>query len=206
MHSFNSYLAQAIGGLPSSLISAILILISVLMLTVALERGYLLFRANVPLVHSESRTLMQLIAGKKYEQAIEFCAGKAHPAYRAISRILANHTSHTDILALAREEILTEQNLLERFTSFLGTTTTLAPMLGLLGTVTGMIKAFSAFARAAGKADQLTIGIHEALITTTLGLMIAIPALLFFNLYVKRTNQLMDECENLAEQVIKELE
>jgi len=205
MHSFNSYLAQAIGGLPSSLISAILILISILMLTVALERGYVLFRANTPLVLDEARTLMQLISGKKLEQAIEFCKGKAHPAYRSIARILENKSTHSDLESLAREEIMYEQNLLERFTSFLGTTTTLAPMLGLLGTVTGMIKAFSAFARAAGKADQLTIGIHEALITTTLGLMIAIPALVFFNLYVKRTNQLMDEAENLAEQVVKEL-
>lgn len=206
MHSFNSYLAQAIGGLPSSLISAILILISILMLTVALERGYILFRANLPLNLAEGRELMALISAKKYDQAKEFCSGKLHPAFRTIARILESKNSHNDITALAREEIAAEQIALERFTSFLGTTTTLAPMLGLLGTVTGMIKAFSAFARATGRTDQLTVGIHEALITTTLGLMIAIPALVFFNYYVKRTNQLMDECENLVEQVVKELQ
>lgn len=206
MQSFNSYLAQGIGGLPSSLISAILVIISILMLTVALERGYILFRANTMLAHEEGRALIALIAAKKYDQAKEFCVGKLHPGFRAISRILENRTSTPDILALAKEEVLTEQTQLERFTSFLGTTTTLAPMLGLLGTVTGMIKAFSAFARAAGRSDQLTIGIHEALITTTLGLMIAIPALIFFNYYVKRTNQLMDECEMLVERAVKELE
>jgi biopolymer transport protein ExbB len=205
MYSFNSYLAQGIGGLPSSLISAILIIISILMLTVALERGYILFRANSVLVPEEGRALIQLIAAKKYDQAKEFCASKLHPGFRTVGRILEGRTSAPDIIALAKEEILIEQTSLERFTSFLGTTTTLAPMLGLLGTVTGMIKAFSAFARASGRSDQLTIGIHEALITTTLGLMIAIPALVFFNYYVKRTNQLMDECESLVERALKEL-
>ncbi len=205
MNNFNSYLAQGIGALPSSLVSAILIIISILMLTVALERGYVLFRANVPLIAEEGRALIALISGKKYDQAREYCVGKLHPAFRAISRILENRASYEDINTLAREEILAEQNQLERFTSFLGTTTTLAPMLGLLGTVTGMIKAFSAFARASQQSNQLTVGIHEALITTTLGLMIAIPALVFFNYYVKRTNQLMDECEMLVERAIKEL-
>lgn len=206
MHGFNSYLAQGIGGLPSSLISAILIVISILMLTVALERGYILFRANAPLVHEDGRALIALISAKKYDQAKEFCIGKLHPGFRTVARILENRAAAPDITALAKEELLAEQTSLERFTSFLGTTTTLAPMLGLLGTVTGMIKAFSAFARAASRSDQLTIGIHEALITTTLGLMIAIPALVFFNYYVKRTNQLMDECENLVERAVKELE
>jgi len=205
MNNFNSYLAQGIGALPSSLVSAILIIISILMLTVALERGYILFRANVPLIAEEGRALIALIAAKKYEQAREDCVGKLHPAFRAISRILENRASYDDINALAREEILAEQSSLERFTSFLGTTTTLAPMLGLLGTVTGMIKAFSAFARASQRSDQLTVGIHEALITTTLGLMIAIPALVFYNYYVKRTNQLMDECEMLVDRAVKEL-
>ncbi len=205
MNNFNSYLAQGIGALPSSLVSAILIIISILMLTVALERGYVLFRANIPLIAEEGRALIALIAAKKYDQAREYCVGKLHPAFRAISRILENRSAYDDINTLAREEILAEQNSLERFTSFLGTTTTLAPMLGLLGTVTGMIKAFSAFARASQRSDQLTVGIHEALITTTLGLMIAIPALVFFNYYVKRTNMLMDECEMLVERAVKEL-
>ena len=175
------------------------------MLTIALERGYILFRLNTPINHNQARDFLHLIREKKFEEAKAYCADKAHPGFRTMQRILENRTSTTDILTLAKEEILIEQTALERFTSFLGTTTTLAPMLGLLGTVTGMIKAFSAFAQASSHSGQLTIGIHEALITTTLGLMIAIPALLFFNFYVKRTNLLMDECEHLIEQSLKEL-
>ncbi len=205
MQNFNSYLAQGIGTLPSSLISAILILVSIIMLTIVLERGYILFRANLPLVTEEGRNLIQLIAQKKYDEAKAYCDGKLHPAFRAIKRILEGKDAYPDINGFAREVIIDEQYTLERFTSFLGTSTTLAPMLGLLGTVTGMIKAFAAFAQTTQRAQHLTIGIHEALITTTLGLMIAIPALVFFNLYVKRTNLLMDECELLVEQTIKEL-
>ena len=205
MTNFNTYLAQGIGSLPSSLVSIILILISILTVTVALERGYILFRANVTLDPEQGRELIRLITAKKYDAALEFCSGKLHPGYRAVARVLEGRQIHSDLLSFAREVIFEEQVGLERFTSFLGTTTTLAPMLGLLGTVTGMIKAFSAFAKAAQRADQLTIGIHEALITTTLGLMIAIPALVMFNYYVKRTNQLMDECEMLVERAVKEL-
>lgn len=205
MHNFNTYLAQGIGSLPSSLVSAILILISILALTVALERGYILFRANIPINPEEARQLVALISAKKYDEARDFCSGKLHPGYRAVQRIIEGRALHTDLIGFAREAILHEQTVLERFTSFLGTTTTLAPMLGLLGTVTGMIKAFSAFAQAAQRSQQLTIGIHEALITTTLGLMIAIPSLVFFNYYVKRTNQLMDECELLVDRAMKEL-
>ncbi|MBV6492689.1 MAG: hypothetical protein LDLANPLL_00686 [Turneriella sp.] len=176
------------------------------MLTIALERGYILFRLNAPLNHEEARAFLKLIREKKFDDAKIFCANKTHPAFRTLVRILENRTNTSDILSLAKEEILIEQNSLERFTSFLGTTTTLAPMLGLLGTVTGMIKAFSAFAQASSHSGQLTIGIHEALITTTLGLMIAIPALVFFNFYVRRTNLLMDECEHLVEQTLKEIQ
>lgn len=205
MQNFNSFLAQGIGSLPSSLVSAILILISILMLTVALERGYILFRANISMDQEQARTLIGMISAKKYQDAKDFCADKLHPGFRAVQRILEGRDLHPDLIGFAREAILHEQNLLERFTSFLGTTTTLAPMLGLLGTVTGMIKAFSAFAQASQRSQQLTLGIHEALITTTLGLMIAIPALVFFNYYVKRTNQLMDECELLVDRAVKEL-
>lgn len=205
MQNFNTYLAQGIGSLPSSLVSAILILISILALTVALERGYILFRANVSIDAEDARRLIAVLAEKKYDAARDFCAGKLHPGYRAVQRIIEGRGLHPDLIGFAREAILHEQNLLERFTAFLGTTTTLAPMLGLLGTVTGMIKAFSAFAQAAQRSQQLTIGIHEALITTTLGLMIAIPSLVFFNYYVKRTNQLMDECELLVDRAVKEL-
>lgn len=59
-----------------------------------------------------------------------------------------------------------------------------APLMGLLGTVTGMIKSFTVMAQAAGgaKPDQLAGGISEALITTATGLIVAIPTLLIYNL------------------------
>ena len=60
MQSFNSYLAQGIGSLPSSLVSVILILISILTVTVALERGYILFRANITLDPEQGRELIRL--------------------------------------------------------------------------------------------------------------------------------------------------
>ena len=201
----NAILSSGIGALPPWVVPAILIGVSVLMLTVIFERGYILFRLNQNMSPVEVREIVKLVKQGKYDDAKQFSDGKGHPGYRALKYVLENRNSGIDLHSVIEEAMVREQTQLERFTSFLGTTSTLAPMLGLLGTVTGMIKAFSAFARAAQRSSQLVVGIDEALITTTLGLIIAIPALIFFNLYVKRTSLLMDECQLLMTQVEREL-
>ena len=74
---------------------------------------------------------------------------------------------------------------LERFLNTLGTIAGISPLLGLLGTVIGMIKVFSAIlAHGVGNANQLAGGISEALITTAAGLTVAIPSF-FFSRYFK---------------------
>ena len=80
------------------------------------------------------------------------------------------------------------------FKDFLGTSA--APMLGLLGTVTGMISTFQSIMRfGTGDARLLSGGISEALITTEAGLMLAIPALIFHAWCVRRSRRLADRLE-----------
>ncbi|MGH7185196.1 MAG: MotA/TolQ/ExbB proton channel family protein, partial [Pseudomonadota bacterium] len=70
---------------------------------------------------------------------------------------------------------------LERYLTTLGTIAAVSPLLGLFGTVTGMIRAFSAIStRGVGDPTVVAAGIAEALITTAAGLMVAIPALIFY--------------------------
>jgi biopolymer transport protein ExbB len=77
------------------------------------------------------------------------------------------------------EQILSQVPLLERFLSPLAVCASVAPLLGLLGTVTGMIHTFNLITVfGTGDAKLLSGGISEALITTEVGLMIAVPALL----------------------------
>lgn len=85
---------------------------------------------------------------------------------------------------------------LERYLSTLGTIAAISPLLGLLGTVFGMIDIFNDITTVGtGNADQLAGGIAKALITTAAGLSVAIPSLLFYRLFLRRVDSLVVELE-----------
>jgi len=85
---------------------------------------------------------------------------------------------------------------LERFLNPLGTIAAIAPLLGLLGTVIGMIKVFSEIMlQGTGNANVLAGGISEALITTAAGLSVAIPTLIFHRFFQRRIESLLVEME-----------
>jgi biopolymer transport protein ExbB len=72
-------------------------------------------------------------------------------------------------------------------------------MLGLLGTVTGMMKSFSSLSKMGPSArDMLAQGITEALITTALGLLVAIPAIIFYNYMVSQIERFVREVEYIS--------
>jgi len=76
---------------------------------------------------------------------------------------------------------------------------TISPLLGLLGTVYGMIGAFQAASAAgAGKADTLATGIYEALVTTAAGLTLAIPVLICHQILIGKIDSIVDEIDDVA--------
>ena len=78
----------------------------------------------------------------------------------------------------------------------LGTIVSIAPLLGLLGTVTGMIRAFYTIAlRGVGEPTALASGISEALLTTAAGLTVAIPSQLFYNYFINKVDSLTLDME-----------
>lgn len=85
---------------------------------------------------------------------------------------------------------------LERFMNALGTISTITPLLGLLGTVIGMIKVFTVITTSGvGDPGQLAGGISEALITTAAGLTVAIPSLIFYRFLKRKIDELIIEME-----------
>lgn len=93
---------------------------------------------------------------------------------------------------------------LERYLNTLGTVAAISPLLGLLGTVIGMIKVFTAIRlEGAGNAAVLAGGISEALITTAAGLTVAIPSLFFFRFFQRRVDELV---VNMEQEAIKLVE
>lgn len=111
---------------------------------------------------------------------------------------------HVDEKRGTLEEILYEKILavrprLERFLPFIALTAAAAPLLGLLGTVTGMIKTFNLITIfGTGDAKSLSSGISEALVTTELGLVVAIPALILHGLLSRMARQKIGEMEQTA--------
>lgn len=97
------------------------------------------------------------------------------------------------------EKILAVRPKLERFLPFIALTAAAAPLLGLLGTVTGMIKTFNLITIfGTGDAKSLSSGISEALVTTELGLCVAIPALILHGLLSRMARQKIGDMEQTA--------
>lgn len=96
---------------------------------------------------------------------------------------------------------------LERFLNTLGTIASVTPLLGLLGTVTGIIKAFNAITEGGmGDPRMLSGGISEALITTAAGLLVAIPALIAYRYLRGRVESIVIDMEKNAIQLADAVE
>ena len=107
-----------------------------------------------------------------------------------------------------KEAIMSAANLevpkLEKYLSLLGTIANIAPLLGLLGTVTGNIEAFGVLGQAGAIGDPslLASGISEALLTTAAGLIVSIPATVFYNQLVQRANNMIMRMENSVNDLV----
>lgn len=93
---------------------------------------------------------------------------------------------------------------LERYLNTLGTIASISPLLGLLGTVLGMIKVFTAIsAVGVGSPTEMAGGLSEALITTVAGLIVAIPSLMFYRHFQRRVDELVSTMEQEAIKMVE---
>ncbi|HED18650.1 MAG TPA: MotA/TolQ/ExbB proton channel family protein [Gammaproteobacteria bacterium] len=147
------------------------------------------------------KKVMPLLMEGKYGQAIAV----TEKSKSALSRILRYGLDRTDNKAVHRDdvEVAMEEGLmetvprLEKRTHYLATFANIATLLGLLGTIMGLIQAFTAVANAnpAEKADMLSASISVAMNTTAFGLMAAIPLLLIYTVLQTKTTELVDSLE-----------
>jgi biopolymer transport protein ExbB len=127
---------------------------------------------------------------------------------RVLAAALINRHRSRDLIKEAVED--TGRHVvheLERFLNTLGTIAGISPLLGLLGTVIGMIKVFSAIlAHGVGNANVLAGGISEALITTAAGLTVAIPSFFFYRFFKGRVEEYVVSMEEQAINLIEAIE
>jgi biopolymer transport protein ExbB len=131
------------------------------------------------------------------EGLLALCESGGTPIGRVLA-VLLRHPSRprAEMERVLEDTAKLEVPKLEKYLSVLATIAGIAPMLGFLGTVTGMIRSFNVMSiQGTGNPAALAGGISEALITTAVGLIIAIPALIAYNYLVGRVNTLVMEME-----------
>ncbi len=153
-------------------------------------------RAN----RKQLRQLLPLLQNGEFKQAYTLAGQSHHTVNRMLSQGLARFNSannRDDIEAAMEESMLEAIPHLERRTHYLAMLANIATLLGLLGTIIGLIKAFTAVAAVdpSLKAEILSTSISVAMNTTAFGLMVAIPLLLFFTVLQAKTTQVVDSLE-----------
>lgn len=179
---------------------------SILALAITVER-LINLRERKVLPAQEVEHLESLIAGGLLEQAEEYCRRRPGPLNNIVLTALQNREEDRAALRqLIRDRGRQEVPHLERYLGVLGTIVSISPLLGLLGTVTGMIRVFQVVStQGVGQAGALAGGIAEALITTATGLTIAIPALAVYNYFVGKAEGMVLEMERLALGLVKSI-
>jgi biopolymer transport protein ExbB len=148
-----------------------------------------------------------LVAEGRIAEAIDVAERSKTPAGRILSEGLRRHTEGTERVVKAIENAgMIEMAKLESGLVVLATVSTVAPLLGFLGTVIGMIQAFQAI-ELAGEVEATLVagGIKVALITTASGLAIAIPVSIAHNYFVSRIDRLVIDMEESAQRTIDAL-
>lgn len=180
-----------------------IVALGVLGLFLVALRAVFLYRAG-----SDDKKITHIVYEKleeeNAEKALEAIASYKGSSARVIKAALRNvgkEREHVEDIVM--ESILSESGPLDRFGGFILVIASVGPLLGLLGTVTGMISTFDAITEH-GTSDPklLSGGISEALVTTELGLIVAIPLLLFGNLLSGWANKIKDAMEHGALHVI----
>jgi biopolymer transport protein ExbB len=187
---------ETTGGSP---IFLVLIGCSVVALAVAIERAWYYWKRAGDPDKTMKDTVASIRAGK-IDEAIWTCESSAHPMGKVaasvfrVGRRKGESYEEKMQVALSQEKLLLERNL-----SMLGTLAAIAPLIGLLGTVWGIMRAFHDMAATGSAAPTVVAaGVAEALITTAAGLVVAVPALVLYNHFSNRLNVMLTVAENNA--------
>ena len=185
----------------------LIILCSILAFAVVLERLYHLYRARI-----NTRDFMARIAAtlkrNKVMEAIEMCNTPPGPIAQIMKAgILKHDRPRSEIREAIEDAGVHEVPRLEKNLGVLATIAHITPLLGLLGTVTGMVRAFQVIQEKATSLypvnpGDLAGGIWEALITTVAGLSVAIPTFVAYNYLVSRVDGFVLDMEKSASDLL----
>jgi biopolymer transport protein ExbB len=172
---------------------------------VSLERlFYVMFRANVN-AHVFMTQIERLVVMGNLDRAINLCNADANGALPRVVKAALTHADRpdTEVETAIDDAILEVTPQLTERTGYLPMLANVSTLLGLLGTIAGLILAFDAVATAPAEDKQrlLAVGIAVAMYTTAGGLMVAIPLLVAHSVISQTTNRTLDELERCASRI-----
>lgn len=190
----------------------VILFASICGLAIILEKTYTFLTKEKKLTENEKNKLYKSLRTGNREEILRLCKDKTDSVSKSVTKIVSNmdinfaelDNSHRQVIeGIISESILEQTTELEKGMSLLGTVVNAAPQLGLLGTVTGMITAFSALTQNSESTARIVAsGISEALYTTAFGLIVAIPALVFYNYFNRQIDIIVAEMERAALQFL----
>ncbi|MFH1441678.1 MAG: MotA/TolQ/ExbB proton channel family protein [Candidatus Omnitrophota bacterium] len=182
-----------------------ILLCSIAAAAIILERLYFFYKIREKTPNIDARIKI-LVKQNKFDEAIKLC----EVTTGIIPHILSIGIHIRMKGQEEKERILTKYvskivRKLEKNLSFLAIIGNIAPLLGLLGTITGMIKAFMKIEHLKGTADvsQIAGGVWEALITTAAGLFVAIPAIFFYHYFEVKINNILEDIKEITAEVLE---
>ena len=177
-----------------------ILIVAIVAVCVVGERTFWWLRLNM---RRDPETLEKVLAAMEngdFKAASGLAKDSEDPVVRMVWHGL-NHYQHSSLQGALQVAAGIELQKAGRFLTVMDTLVTLAPLLGLLGTVTGLMKSFQAIGGEELAVKTITGGIGEALIATMCGLAIAIIALIPFNFFTSKTSRLQFELETAATNV-----
>jgi biopolymer transport protein ExbB len=177
---------------------------SVLAVAICMER-LLFFHRNTSQLDPFLNSIRNLIQEKRFTEAIERCDDAYGPAVKITQvALVKRHLPKNELREMLQEVAQLQVPRLEANLPALATLGYICPLLGLLGTVTGMITIFMAIDHANGSVPvgDLSKGIWEALITTAGGLAVAIPCHVAHNYFVTKVRGIIVEMERAAIEIV----
>lgn len=173
-----------------------LLFLSLVTVTIGIERWYF-FHLNTKHMKGFYHGIYHAAKGRDWQMVDNLC----HEYPIALSRVVHSGMSYRESTEKMRdaftEQMTVEISAFKKYLDYLSAIVTIAPLLGLLGTVTGMITTFGVL-DGGGGAAALTGGIGEALIATATGLCVAIVAFAIYTYFSHRLETLLIESENLC--------
>ena len=185
-----------------------IIICSILSLAIFLEKMWSLRAKKIMPVDFLSE-IEQLLNKRNIVEALRLCDGSRSSIARIFSAGIKNYGRKREVIKERIEEVgRREAVILEKYLGALATIASVSTLLGLLGTIAGMIKIFSVISsQSVVNPSTLAGGISEALYTTAAGLTVAIPTLVFYRYLSSKSNTLiieMEECSTKMVELIKE--